>query len=188
MPRCTRRYAVMSGYAVLLLGMVVLHSLRSVSTIHQMTMGTEIEKHTGTESRNSVSDVFTGPVDEEVYIANFRRSGGLFVFLHIPKTGGSAVREFLRSQSLPWEQKTKTNSSLPLFFSATNLKRWKEFERWVKNDGIATLKGRSVFVEAHLQPRPMHLLAKISTWKQFGPVFAFSIVREPATHALSWFR
>ena len=147
---------------------------------------------------------FTGPDNKDEYAQRFRETGGIFVFLHIPKTGGSMVREFLSSQSIPLESSREheeamnasnsTKTTRPYFFAAYNLQKWKQWLRFLNEEAfVKGLGGRSVFLESHLQPHPHILLTKVQEWKRIGqergvPVFAFTIVREPIAHAKSWFR
>lgn len=171
----------------------------------------------------------TSPFDLEEYTHWFRSNGGIFFFLHVPKTGGSYVKEFLSSQSVPLllernhhndhrriygnTTKNTTNNNNtsrhgsqlpPRFFAAYNIKKWKEWQRLMDEEflappsssddhGVSGLRGRSVFLESHLQPHPRTLLTKIQEWKRIGkergvPIFTFAIVRDPLAHTKSWFR
>jgi hypothetical protein len=128
--------------------------------------------------------LLTGPEDLEVFFNDFRTGGGIIIFLHNPKTGGTTVREFLKSQVVsPEEHYLETHKE----------KSWaatvKKIDYYVRNG----TNGSTIIVEDHVYPSIYRtLLPKLRNWREVAahntiPFFVFSMVREPLSLYISGF-
>lgn len=112
---------------------------------------------------------------------SFNEKGGIFVFLHIPKTGGTAVRSYLMDQKPNetsylgcWKGRKVTEASISDYC-----------EHGTPNKTI-------VVYEAHGGPPCLFynmLSNKLGEWRELAeqnqvPFFAFTMVREP----ISWYQ
>jgi hypothetical protein len=114
----------------------------------------------------------------------FRQKGGVVVFYHVFKTGGSTIRELLRlkKRKVPYHRERKR-----LTWTLVN-----------KSLAIAAAKKRPYFIELHIEhpapdfPTLTQLEFYLGKWRYLAkqrdiPFFAFTIVREPAPFAISFF-
>jgi hypothetical protein len=126
----------------------------------------------------------TGPEDVEVFFNDFRERGGIVFFLHNPKTGGTTVREFLKSQvAHPEEHYLETHKE----------KSWAAIVKKIDNYVQNGTNGTTIFVEDHVYPSIYRtLLPKLRKWRDVAanhsvPFFVFSMVREPLSRYISGF-
>jgi hypothetical protein len=114
--------------------------------------------------------------------------GGLVFFLHIPKTGGTTIRENLHNRS--------TSSGDVLYRFVAGMGEYNQsrplVDRYIRTSSAR--KRPILFLEVHGRDSPnlLQLRKTLLRWKRTAakskvPTFFFTILREPLSHAVSYF-
>lgn len=141
----------------------------------------------GNASKTEAAAETSGPLQEHIFAEPFRQNGGIFLFLHIPKTGGSTIRAYLQDQVQDdsfyfgtWENGGKVDVA------------YRRMDDYCVN---GTPQNSSVILEAHgnvLFRGPHDLSKNLARWKGLArenrvPFFAFTVLREPVAWYISFF-
>lgn len=115
-------------------------------------------------------------LDLAKYAAAFWEKGGVFIFLHVPKMGGSTVRDFVKEQAVQ-------NKSL--YMETHGEGPWQTAKRAIDRYVVEGTNGTAVFMEDHMHPNPVKILfPQLKQWREIAqangvPFFAFTMHREP---------
>lgn len=123
-------------------------------------------------------------------VPNFE-NGGIMIFYHIYKTGGSTVGALMKSFALEDEKE-----STFLFRRARLLVSWTTHAEWAMD--MAENENKVVMFEFHVQypatrfPTLVDFTPMLVKWRTEAerrgvPFFAFTVLREPVSHAISYF-
>jgi Sulfotransferase family len=130
----------------------------------------------------------TGPPNKKEFAEFFRSSPrAIIVFLHIPKTGGSTLREYFQTQVHNATEQYIGLHSIPLWKTTSQ-----QVTDYLHASGPDAADG-PLFLEDHVYPPvTTTLLPKIHYWRALAkrrrvPFFAFTVVREPISLCLSYF-
>jgi len=109
-------------------------------------------------------------------LQNMSKGKGVILFFHIPKTGGSAIREGARRNA----QQLKVHKS-------TDKGILEKIDMWTQDKNFEHFQGENStvkFVEFHWQDGAVPLEASLKSWRQNAadiglPFFVFTIMRDP---------
>jgi hypothetical protein len=154
-----------------------------VGLLHMKVMTREIPTMKGQANQNNKTGKYKD-LDLAKYAAAFREKGGVFIFLHVPKTGGSTVRDFVKKQAV--------NKSLYMETHGGEVP-WQRAKRAIDRYVVEGTNGTAVFMEDHVHPNPVRILfPQLKQWREIAqangvPFFAFTMHREPLSFSVSFF-
>jgi Sulfotransferase family len=139
--------------------------------------------HSSSGSESMDAELFSSPthqMPQKRLLPSFA-NGGIIFFLHIPKTGGITVRKALQ----------RGNGVYLLGDERRKFDKYKrDLAKYVKNG----TDGKVVVFELHAAncPNFAEVSGRLHGWKSEAsknnvPFFAFTVLREPLSHALSFF-
>lgn len=109
------------------------------------------------------------------------KNGGIILFIHVPKTGGTSFAPSLMSRAYI----AYVHDAVPQVLESV--------KEAVRSPELSVGKHETIFAEVHI---PVPALGKfqhqIDTWRDLAasqgiPFFVFSMVRDPIHYAVSWF-
>lgn len=143
--------------------------------------------------------IFNGWENIDDMVQAFRSKGGVIVFLHNPKTGGSTVREFIESQVYESRQGAKVvmspqNTRHVSYWGTHTKESWELAKSKIDDILSDPFPNGTIFVmEDHVMPNiPDTLVPSLKEWRKKSranniPIFVVTQVREPISHYVSRF-
>jgi len=130
------------------------------------------------------------PVAQLPLFPKMQPHGGFVLFLHVPKTGGTTIRDAL----MQYDQVQYHFVSGRKLFDEAHIKAMKYLNTVSLSSKNKKKRRRTFFLEIHGRDSP-HLLELVDTIQIYRrmaqehdvPVFMFSMLREPISFALSYF-
>jgi hypothetical protein len=196
----TRRMFLLARKRLLLLSVVAsIHLFCNVHQVKQITDGDDLIQE---QSYRIINDAAQGRNPRNVVIRQtqrrlplFNETGGLIVFIHIAKTGGSTIRESFRKHS--------NISIMRVMNEGQLISKQDKITRYLSSTGsnsTMTIDGRKgkviLMLEIHgNHGEPItifHLHPYIQQWKTLADnsrknFFVFAMLREPAAFHVSYF-
>jgi hypothetical protein len=140
----------------------------------------------GTRNGGASSDT---PKATVIPLPKMQPNGGFILFLHVPKTGGTTIRDALMTQ----QQQQQLNVQ---YHFVSGRKLFEEAHRKaIRYLSVQTNRNRRTFIlEIHGRDSPplLELVEMIQTYRTMAqknqiPMWTFSILREPLSFAVSYF-
>jgi len=146
-------------------------------------------------TRTSKNSTFHDDANGKRSIPKMHSDGGFILFLHVPKTGGTTIRDAMMTKSdLLVEYHFVSGRKL---FNQANIKAMKYLTSPSpsnRNESSQQSRRKTFFLEIHGRDSPnlLELMDTIQTYRDMAhqhniPIFTFSILREPMAFAISYF-
>ncbi|CAB9512279.1 expressed unknown protein [Seminavis robusta] len=145
----------------------------------------------------------TDPVNIDELVQAFRHRGGVIIFLHNPKAGGSTVRELIQSQAYEVRNGDKLHQINPqnaknniAYWGTHTVTSWKASK--LRIDALLSQQAQSangtIFIlEDHVFPDIINvLIPSLKKWRAKSkanniPLLVVAQIREPVSHFVSYF-
>ena len=204
--RCKNGWLWMNGCVVVLLALSLVLFYVHVHSFYGRKPEERVSSSVYPNEISSFNDSPSPLASKDGLPKFWNETGGVMVFYHVAKTGGSTVRRILQSaaQENPdrfvymryfkkmWDETIQgDNSSTSCIHPKTNLNR---LDRHVQSFLTDASKKKALLMEIHGGPPGLQFFSEyFRHWRSLAqvhqrPFFTFTLVREPIAHATSYFK